>query len=174
MCELRLTIAENMGQPSDEESQAELRSLYKNAMKEAKEGLAIARHLGIKDSRGTIQANLNCSVAMVCGIMGLYREGLKNAEEAKIICQQNGDTFSLVGCLLTAAQVHRYNDNRKEGKSIAERALTLAQSLGDEDLERTARQVLESMERKKAPEPVAQMPGQPMPQGGAMANSMAI
>lgn len=160
--ELRMMQAEKAGEPQDEAAGNALRKLYKTAMKESKEGLAIARHLGTKDPRGALQANLCCTVATVCGIMGMYREALKHADEAKGICQQSGDTGGLVGVLLVAAQVHRYNDNLKEGKAIAERALSLAQQIGDESLENTATKVIEQMEPKKAPEPVMQqvmMPG---------------
>lgn len=115
------------------------------ALKAAKEAVAIAKKFPKEKS---FLANAYCIMAQCQGMIGKMKEGLKSANEALRISEDEGDRKSEAAALVTIGEVYSMNGKKDEAKKFAYKSLDIAQKIKDQQGEHAASQLIEHLEGK--------------------------
>jgi len=142
------------------------------ALKASKEAVAIAKKF---EREKAFLANAYSILGQCQGMVGKMKEGLKSANEAIRIAEEDGDRKGQAAAMVTVGEIYSMNGKKDEAKKIAYKALDLAQKIKDQQTEASARQLIEHLEGKsgKKEESFAEDVGTPSGPDGDAASQAA-
>jgi len=115
------------------------------ALKAAKEAVGIAKKF---EREKAFLANAFSMLGQCQGMVGKMKEGLKSANEALRISEDDQDRRGQAAALVTIGEIYSMNGKKEEAKKFAYKSLDIAQKLKDPQSEDAALQLLEHIEGK--------------------------